>query len=209
MKKQYSIVEAFCSPQGEGVRAGTINVFLRFAGCNLACEKKENPDPEVPSEHFDCDTYFNSGIKKTKEGILEYCEIVSNRNCKNIIFTGGEPGLQLDHELMGFLKGKGYFLAIETNGTVNIDSLGLDWVTVSPKVAEHALKQLAANEVKYVLTYGAALPKTRVSASHYLLSPAFDGSNLDKMTLDWCIQLCKENPPWRLSPQMHKLWKVL
>jgi len=31
---------------------------------------------------------------------------------------------------------------------------------------------------------------------------------VDPRTLDWCIRLVKENPPWRLSVQQHKLWRV-
>ena len=50
--------------------------------------------------------------------------------------------------------------------------------------------------------------KTVVEADHYLISPAFEGAEVDPRTLDWCIRLCKENPPWRLSVQQHKLWKV-
>jgi hypothetical protein len=47
-----------------------------------------------------------------------------------------------------------------------------------------------------------------VKAEHFLFSPAFDGDGLDRRALDWCIRLCKDNPPWRLSVQQHKLWGV-
>jgi hypothetical protein len=47
-----------------------------------------------------------------------------------------------------------------------------------------------------------------VEAEHYLISPAFEGAEVDPRTLDWCIRLCRENPPWRLSVQQHKLWRV-
>ena len=46
---------------------------------------------------------------------------------------------------------------------------------------------------------------TVVQADHYLISPAFHGGMLDRRTLDWCIRLCKDNPPWRLSVQLHPL----
>jgi hypothetical protein len=46
--------------------------------------------------------------------------------------------------------------------------------------------------------YGQAIPRTVVKAEHYLISPAFEGDQIDPRTLDWCIRLCKENPPWRL-----------
>ena len=50
-----------------------------------------------------------------------------------------------------------------------------------------------------------ALPETVVEAGHYLISPAFDGPRLERRTLDWCLRLVEENPPWRLSVQVHKL----
>ena len=76
------------------------------------------------------------------------------------------------------------------------------------KVAEAALRQRRAKEVKYVRAVGQPLPETVVEAEHYLLSPAFAGEELDRPSLDWCIQLCRDNPRWRLSVQQHKGWKV-
>src|SRR5207244_2745020 len=96
-------------------------------------------------------------------------------HCTAIVLTGGEPALQVDPALVATLRQSGYYLAIETNGTRNIDHLALDWVCVSPKVAEHAIQQRTAHEVKYVRAYGQGIPQTVVQADHYLLSPAFDG----------------------------------
>jgi organic radical activating enzyme len=120
-----------------------------------------------------------------------------------VVLTGGEPALQVDAELIGALHEAGYRLAIETNGTVELPE-GLDWVTVSPKVPEDAIRQRVADEVKYVLGYGQALPETTVEADHYWISPAFEGDRVDPRTLDWCVRLVKENPQWGLSVQMHK-----
>ena len=124
-----------------------------------------------------------------------------------VILTGGEPGLQVDEELVNHLHEKGWKLAIETNGSVELVG-GLDWITVSPKVAEHAIRQTTAHEVKYVRGYGQAVPETVVVAEHYLLSPAFNGMEMDRRTLEWCIRLVKENPQWRLSLQQHKAMQV-
>ena len=49
----YVVNEIFYSLQGEGVRAGTPNLFLRLSRCNLACK--------VETHGFDCDTEFESG----------------------------------------------------------------------------------------------------------------------------------------------------
>lgn len=221
--KRYKINEIFYSLQGEGMRAGEASVFVRFSGCNLKCAME--PGPKSPGG-FDCDTEFESGRMMTAEEIASEIEAVliaggSRPEQMNsfpywIVFTGGEPALQLDKALVDYLHVANFKLAIETNGTVNVDDLGLDWITVSPKVAEHALQQLKADEVKYVRGYGQSIPKTRVEARYKLVSPAFDGVEVRRAdvalpghnSLAWCIQLVKANPEWRLSVQLHKAWGV-
>ena len=191
----YQVNEIFFSLQGEGVRTGTPNLFLRLSKCNLACT--------VETHGFDCDTEFESGRELNLEEIVSELQ-ASSPTCDWIVVTGGEPALQVDRELIDGLHAAGYKLAIETNGSVELPP-GLDWVTVSPKVAEHAIRQRSADEVKYVRAYGQALPETVVEAGHYLISPAFDVTRLERRTLEWCLRLVEENPPWRLSVQVHKL----
>lgn len=194
------INEIFYSLQGEGVRAGTPNIFVRFSGCNLTCSK----DDEYAG--FDCDTEFLSGRSITRDQLLFDLRALSS--CRNIILTGGEPSLQIDQALVTLLKGSGYYLAIETNGTKELPG-GIDWITLSPKSAEHTIKQKAASEIKYVRHHGQGIPKPAARADFYLLSPAFQADGrIDPRDLAWCIQLIKENPSWRLSMQMHKYWRV-
>jgi 7-carboxy-7-deazaguanine synthase len=196
--ERYLVNEIFYSLQGEGVRAGTPNLFLRLSKCNLACKAE--------THGFDCDTEFESGRWMTLPEILDEFRQLSE-TCRWVILTGGEPALQADRDLIDGLHATGYQLAIETNGSLELPE-GIDWITVSPKVAEHAIRQRRAHEVKYVRGYGQGIPKTVVEADHYLISPAFEGQEVDPRTLDWCIRLCRDNPPWRLSVQQHKLWKV-
>jgi 7-carboxy-7-deazaguanine synthase len=196
--ERYLVNEIFYSLQGEGVRAGTPNLFLRLSKCNLACRAE--------THGFDCDTEFESGRWLTLPEILDEFRQLSE-TCRWVILTGGEPALQADRDLIDGFHAAGYQLAIETNGSLELPE-GLDWITVSPKVAEHAIRQRRAHEVKYVRGYGQGIPKTVVEADHYLISPAFEGQDADPRTLDWCIRLCRDNPPWRLSVQQHKLWKV-
>lgn len=196
--ERYRVNEIFYSLQGEGVRAGTPNLFLRFSRCNLECR--------VETHGFDCDTEFESGRPMTVPEILAEFRRLSE-TCGWVILTGGEPALQVDDELIGALHAAGYKLAIETNGSVELPA-GIDWITVSPKVAEHAIRQRRAHEVKYVRGYGQGVPETVVEAEHYLISPAFAGHQIDSRILDWCIRLCMDNPPWRLSVQQHKGWNV-
>jgi len=194
--KSYRINEIFFSLQGEGARTGQPSLFLRFSKCNLTCK--------VETHGFDCDTEFESGRDLRVDDILAELKALT-AECSWVVLTGGEPALQIDRVLIDALHEAGYQLAIETNGTVELPP-GLDWVTVSPKVAENAIRQRVANEVKYVRTYGQALPETSVEAEKFWISPAFEGDRVDPRTLEWCVQLVKDNPHWGLSLQMHKFW---
>jgi len=210
--KQYVVNEIFWSPQGEGMRAGQMSVFIRFTGCNLRCRMEQAEDSPGG---FDCDTEFASGRKLTaKEIVDEAILLVGKRNdwyqinSAWTVFSGGEPALQVDVDLVQAFHEAGFLCAIETNGSKCVDNLGLDWITVSPKVAEHAIRQLTADEVKYVRGHGQAIPKPACKAKHQLISPAFDGWSIDSRAVEWCLSLIKENPEWRLSMQQHKAWNV-
>jgi len=201
----YHVNEVFGSVQGEGLHAGLAHLFVRFAGCNLACSK-DSP------QGFDCDSEFTSGRELSLAELLH--EVAEERQrlggrIEWVCLTGGEPALQVDRRLLDGLHALGFSVAIETNGTVALvdeagEALPIDWITVSPKTAEHSIRQTRAHEAKYVRAYGQGLPKTQILAEHYLISPAFDGPELDPRAVHWCLGLITENPSWRLSLQTHK-----
>lgn len=211
----YTVNEVFYSLQGEGVRAGTPAIFVRFAGCNLRCNAAE--------DGFDCDTDFAKGDKLDTHELFELVKSHSMDNgCANVIFTGGEPALQLDRELVARFKldsSRPWHLAIETNGTVPIQA-NLDWICCSPKPNGGELHVHWANELKYVLARGQEPPDTPMPAEHLLVSPAFpadfargvgggwdDSVELEE-NVNWCIAWCLAHPAWRLSMQQHKLWRI-
>lgn len=201
--KTYAINEIFYSIQGEGARVGMPSVFVRFAGCNLACRKE--------TEGFDCDTEFVSSRRMTAKQVLAEAMRPypgANSGCPSVIFTGGEPLLQLDSPLVDAFRKCGFYVAVETNGTVDPSGLNIDWLSCSPKAAEHALKVKTANEIRYVRGAGQGIPKPTIYASNQFLSPAADGDQIDPRALATCIELVKQNPDWRLSVQQHKLWGV-
>lgn len=205
-ERSYKINEIFYSLQGEGVRTGTANVFVRFSGCNLQCNGTVEGEAYQPV----CDTEFLSNTKMTAAQIVEKSLLAMGDGAARVdhrwvIFTGGEPSIQLDTALIDAFKAAKFKLAIETNGTHALPD-GIDWITVSPKTAEHTLKQLTAHEVKYVRYPNMGLPKTVIKAEHYLLSPAFDANGvLTPDNLNWCLNLTKQDPKWRLSVQLHKI----
>jgi len=203
-EKTYQINEVFYSLQGEGARAGTANLFVRFSGCNLTCRRE--------SEGFDCDTEFTSGVKMTAAGLLAECRTHLPDSVKSVgvIFTGGEPTLQLDDALCAAFHEAGFRpLCIETNGTNEVPR-GIDWISVSPKTAEHTLRVgRTVHELRYVRRAGMGIPRPTLQAGQLFISPAFtaDGG-IDADDLAWCIEMVKEQPHWRLSVQQHKGWRV-
>ena len=198
----YRINEAFYSVQGEGVLAGTPMVFVRFAHCNLRCS--------AANAGFNCDTEFESGRVLTAAEVVELVADTGPPGFAGwVLLTGGEPALQLNKALIRELKAAGYMLASETNGTIKLPA-GLDWVCVSPKSADHTLRQRQADEYKLVRVQGQALPLDwPVKAEHWVVSPGFaaDGT-VQRSDVEWCVNLVKENPQWRLSLQIHKLLGV-
>ena len=195
------IAELFYSLQGEGARAGSANIFIRLQGCSAkhACYQSG----------VRCDTEFESGKEMSLAEILEWCE-KNAPNCKEIIWTGGEPSDQLTEDIITEFSEAGFFQAIETSGVRPVPD-GLHWVTLSPKVAEHILAKNFewVDEIKYVRHAGQEIPRPSIDAKFKYLSPHSDGFEINAQNLEHCIKLVKENPEWRLSVQQHKMWKVL
>lgn len=212
--KTYLVNEIYLTIHGEGVRYGIPHVFVRFAKCNLSCGF--------------CDTEFESYQKLTGEQILSKIEslaatavvpspddTIEGQTTKggkpvgpfvirNVMLCGGEPLLQVDDDLVALLKGAGWFIALETNGTRKAPA-GIDWIACSPKVAEHAVALEFANELKYVRDVGQGIPHPKIPADHHLISPMFEGDGVAPETMQWCIDLVRQNPGWRLTLQHHKV----
>jgi len=132
--------------------------------------------------------------------------VFSSRRGKSgrfVVCTGGEPLLQLDAPLLGALHGRGFRVAIETNGTLAAPR-GVDWTCVSPKAG--ALLALGrGDELKLVYPQKGAEPEryTRLDFDHFFLQP-MDGPRREEYTR-LAAAYCLRHPRWRLSLQMHKL----
>lgn len=186
-----NVNEIFYSLQGEGGRTGQASIFIRLAKCNLACSF--------------CDTDFERGVKMKLEEVLNEIE---SWPCKWIVWTGGEPTLQLTDEVVEFFKERGYSQAIETNGTRRVPK-GIDYITCSPKQYFEKVKELIpiVDELRFPIEKGDPLPDITIlpKSERYLLSPIFDNQKMIPENVDYCISLVRLNPVWALSLQTHKL----
>jgi 7-carboxy-7-deazaguanine synthase len=202
----YAIKEIYKTIQGEGAQAGRTAVFVRFSGCNLWTGREKHRESAVCQF---CDTDFvgtdgvNGGSYSAKK-LLEKIELIWGKTENRlIVFTGGEPMLQLDQILAEKCKKLGFEIAIETNGTIAIE-FDIDWVCVSPKHgSELVVKE--GNELKVVFPQlGQNLDDfLSLSFDHLFLQP-MDGNDGQENTVK-TIQYCLENPKWKLSIQQHKL----
>ena len=196
----YNIVEIFHSVQGEGYRSGIPHVFIRFGRCNLRCEW--------------CDTDFDTYREMTVINILGE---VLKFDCKNVIFTGGEPMLNDLWPLARTLKRRGYHLSVESNGTVEIPEGLLDWICISPKDQMYpkvAIKQRTGNELKcvYVGQPLTMYDELTTGFDHLFLQPCYDEhESVEKNGRSFALteRVVKENPVWRLSLQTHKWMGIL
>lgn len=204
----YAVKELFKTLQGEGAQAGRTAVFCRFAGCNLWSGREEDRHRAICQF---CDTDFigtdGEGGGKFRDAKELASAIVqtwgSVRSRRYVVFTGGEPLLQLDADLITAVHDQGFEIAIETNGTIEPPD-GIDWICVSPK-AGAPLNLKAGSELKLVYPQPDLLPDDlpAVSFEHYFLQP-MDGPNRAKNIVA-VTAFCLENPQWRLSLQTHKM----
>ena len=202
----YKVKEIYKTIQGEGAQAGRTAVFVRFTGCNLWTGKEKHREHAICQF---CDTDFvgtngvNGGTYSAKDLAMKINEIWGSLGNKLIVFTGGEPMLQLDWKLIQECKKNNFDTAIETNGTIPI-SFDIDWVCVSPKHGSELVVK-NGNELKTVFPQeGQNLTNfLDLDFDHLYLQP-MDGVNVSENTSK-TIQYCLENPKWKLSIQQHKL----
>jgi 7-carboxy-7-deazaguanine synthase len=202
MSQTIKVSEIFYSLQGEGARTGTPTIFIRLQGCKAknACY----------ASRIRCDTEFESGKEMSIEEIHKWIEINAPQ-CKEITWTGGEPLDQLNSEVIEYFKSKGFYQALETSG-LHPAPEGLNFICVSPKVAEHVITKNfpnGVNELRYVRHQGQSIPTPAIKAEHYWISPHSDGFTINRTNLQHCIELCLNNPKWKMSVQNHKLWNIL
>ncbi|MBZ9557006.1 MULTISPECIES: 7-carboxy-7-deazaguanine synthase [unclassified Modicisalibacter] len=211
----YSVKEAFYSLQGEGARAGRPSVFCRFSGCNLWSGRER--DRATSACRF-CDTDFvgtdgqNGGRFAEANRLADHLAGLwpegDERARRYVVFTGGEPLLQLDDVLIETLHARGFEVAVETNGTVPPPP-GIDWLCVSPK-GTTTLVVTRGNELKLVYPQADAPPERFIDLdfAHFYLQPMDTAALEPRQTLGATLAYCLANPQWSLSLQTHKLLEI-
>lgn len=181
---RYRVNEIFYSLQGEGFFTGTPAVFIRFSGCNRHCAF--------------CDTSHASYTEMTAEEIVA---IARSHPSRHAVLTGGEPLLQADERLLRALKAEGFFIAVETNGTLPAPE-PVDWVTCSPKDAPWGIDRIDELKIVYQSQDVEALAEQLPPTNRLFLQPC-SGENIPQ-TVEYILS----HPRWRLSLQTHKLINI-
>jgi 7-carboxy-7-deazaguanine synthase len=208
----YSIKEMFYTLQGEGAHAGRPAVFCRFSGCNLWTGRESDRATAVCSF---CDTDFVGTDGDGGGKFAQPAELAARINSlwpdaypagKYVVFTGGEPLLQLDVALIEAMHAVGFTIAIETNGTLPVPP-GVDWICVSPKMGS-TLVVAKGNEIKVVIPQAKQDLQAyeQLAFDHFFVQP-MDGP-LAEFNTRLAIETCKRNPRWNLSIQTHKLLQI-
>ncbi len=213
-KKTYVIHSIFPTIQGEATNAGRAATFVRFVGCNVwsGNEKDRKRDTKNGACAAICDTEFRRPDASNGGGVFTAEELTAKLPADRlVVFTGGEPMLQLDEELHSMLYST-HDMAIETNGMRHVPfNPGATWLTLSPKGKVNETVWQKANELKVLF------PLYDPLAYQYLVSPwcelwvqpveEKDGlKTIQNMRA--AVDFVQKHPKWRLSVQAHKVWGV-
>ncbi|MEN2991588.1 7-carboxy-7-deazaguanine synthase [Tistrella sp. BH-R2-4] len=209
----YTVKELFLTLQGEGAQAGRAAVFCRFAGCNL-WSGREMDRAEAICRFCDTDFVGADGSGGGRFASADHLAAAiaacwgDGRPHRYVVFTGGEPLLQLDPALIAAVKARGFEIAIETNGTIAAPD-GIDWICVSPKAGAR-LVQRRGQELKLVFPQAGLMPGDLDEMAlgdldfvHRWVQP-MDGPAQTRNT-EAAVAWCLAHPGWRLSLQTHKL----
>lgn len=183
------LAEIFYSIQGEGTWTGTPAVFVRLAGCNLACDFCDT----------DYATKFFAGIDDVVARVRE-----AGGECPTVVLTGGEPFAQTDTPaLIDALRSAGRRVHVESNGTIFTELPDDVWLCVSPKERVDRRMAERADETKLIVD-------ERVPEEHL---PLFAGKTTILLqpegnkpaNVELALAYVKAHPSrFRLSLQTHK-----
>jgi organic radical activating enzyme len=232
-EKGYRVKAIWKTLQGEGLFAGRPAVFVRLVGCNLWSGYARTRERDAVRTGADCPLWCDTEFTKEGSRLYGASELAAavraeGDDIRFCVITGGEPLLQLDAAVVEALHGQGFFIAIETNGTVSLaescahpDTGQLvppDWIVCSPKLPEDKLMLEYFDELKLVVPgylpeqYRAFSGRQRVHTVQGSTLPLLwlqpeDGPRKGEAT-KLAIQMALSQPAWRVSVQTHKILDV-
>lgn len=231
----YAVHSTFLTLQGEGCWAGHRAVFVRFAGCNVWTGNEEHRERDTANGCCAawCDTEFrgtrgDGGGTFTKDGLVKAVldlwghvatpgplQLAAGQLGPNqqrsrgeplVVFTGGEPGLQLDDALVDAMRAAGVRVHVETNGSCQLPAF-TDWVTLSPKPPMQVVTQ-RYDELKVVVPAVDPLRYQHHSLQRFVQPQDcldIDQAEENKVT---AMRFVMTNPQWALSLQTHKILEI-
>ena len=186
------LAEIFYTLQGEGNFTGAPAVFVRLAGCNLACDF--------------CDTDYSLKFIASIDDVVRRVRELG-RDCPMVVITGGEPFAQRETlDLIAALRADGRRVHVESNGTIPVDRELPDdvWLTVSPKERLDPGMARRANEAKLIVDR--RVPSEWIERFAENGTPIFlqpEGNKPENVAL--AVEAAKADPKlFRLSLQTHK-----
>jgi len=230
----YQVKNIFPTIQGEGFWSGTPAVFVRLVACNMWSGQEEHrerdarrntPGDEAWGCPMWCDTDFTAegSQKLTASQIAERIEYFGAPPL--VVFTGGEPLLQMDgHLLTAVHNALDVTVTVETNGTQTLEGTfgdttyehpwTPDWVCCSPKLPQEQLEIEACDEAKLIvpdflpedyqtLEEKCRRRRTPTGRQRHLYVQPEDGPRFEE-ACSYVKQIAKVHSHWRVSTQSHK-----
>jgi 7-carboxy-7-deazaguanine synthase len=223
-EEQLPVSEIFLSVQGEGVHSGTPSVFLRTYRCNLTCTWCDSKYTWLDQDKA------KAGVEYVPMSVRAVMKRVTSFGCKHVVLTGGEPLLhqRVLAPLLATLKRDGFFIEVETNGTIapSADLVGsVDCFNVSPKISNSLVEEGVRTRpaalrafvrwgkawFKFVVCDKKDLDEVEAMVSRFalprdrviLMPEGIDAATLLERSR-WLVEVCKERG-LRFSPRLHIL----
>lgn len=220
----------FLASEGEGVRIGLPQVFVRFQGCSIGCE---NCDTKESWE-------FGQDYSMNFEDVVQQIQQHSHgqfAQIKNVSITGGDP-LHPKHvpgviKLAKRLKSLGYEINLEASGSRVVDEVFdlVDFISFDFKTPSTGVKTPVSQLEKLIVNYSSkyqiksvvydkkdyeasfeifmALSNKLSQKINWIVTPCFNnGEEFPRDRYQQIIQMNMEfGGPFRVIGQQHKwMW---
>ena len=230
VEAQAPVLEIFASRQGEGIRVGDPHVFIRFGGCNVACDYCDTPE-SIPT---------GSGRQRSIGDVIQAVRVLDpDKRAAAVSLTGGEPLLQVAflEQLVPELRRDDRKIYLETNGTLPraLERVveGCDWIAMDVKPpsaigrdlweAQQWFLEMSGKKVfvKMVLTGSTREEEVRRAVDlisgvrpdiPLVLQPATPWGTAASIPLarlaSWWVLASRQLLDVRILPQFHRLWEI-